>query len=206
MIELAVQPMHITADTAVIPVIDRIDGMDQHAVDPCAQFVIRAAAAQHLDFHAVPGIGGNFRAAEPLSHRRCYIVARNLVRAQMTLDLAEADFIVGIRRGFEAHDMFMVVACLIAELLAHVDHRAHMHFIRSRWQGAYDLRGVGTALEMDGIGAAEGASIIDQGVFRRADIVIGVIKYPGNKIVPSSRLLIDCARFKAIAKETAPIR
>jgi hypothetical protein len=70
MIELAVQPARIAAHPAVVPVIDRIDGVNQGAVNPCAQFMIRTAATQHLDFHAVPGIGGDFRTAEPLAHGR----------------------------------------------------------------------------------------------------------------------------------------
>lgn len=70
--------------------------MDQLVVNPGAQLMIRAIAAQHLDFNAVPFIGGNFRAAEPLALRRSDIVTGNLVGADVAFDLAEAYFIVGI--------------------------------------------------------------------------------------------------------------
>jgi len=147
-IEFAIQPVYVAADAAVIPVIDRIDGVNQSAVHPGVQFVIGTAATQHLDFHAMPGIGRDLGTAEPLAHRGRYVVAWNFVGAQMTLDLAEAHFIVGIRGRLEGEDVFMVVARFIAKLLAHVDHGAHMHFAGPRRQLTQDLRRVCAALEM----------------------------------------------------------
>jgi hypothetical protein len=177
--------------------------MHQRAVDPGAQFVIRTAAAQHFDLDAMPGIGRDFGAAEPLTHRRRYIIAGNLVCAQMTLDLAETDFVVGIRCCLEAHDMFVIVARFVTELLAHVDHRAHMNLGGADRQRAYDLRGVGAALEVHRIGATERARVIDQRVFRHAEVVIGIIESPGDKIIPAGRLLVYRASFEVFAEETA---
>jgi hypothetical protein len=151
----------------------------------------------------MPGIGGNLRTTEPLTHGRRNIIARNLVRTQMPLDLAETDFVVGIRSSLEAHDVFMVIARFIAELLAHVDHRAHINGACSRRQLTYDLRRVGAALEMHGVGAAERTRVIHQGIVARADIIIGVVEHPTDKVIPAGRLLIDGARFKAFAEETA---
>jgi hypothetical protein len=180
--------------------------MHQRAVNPRPQLMIRTAAAQHFDLDAMPSICRDFRTAEPLTHRRCYIVAGNLVRTQMPLDLTEADFVVGIRCRLEAHDMFVIVAGFITELLAHVDHGAHMNLGRTGRQRAYELRGVGATLEMHGIGPGEGACVIHQRVFRHAEVVIGVIKSPGDKIIPAGGLLIDRASLEVFAEETAAIR
>lgn len=147
-IELAVQPVRVAADAAVVPVIDRIDGVNQSAIHPGPQFVIRTAAAQHFDFHAMPGIGRDLGAAEPLAHRGRYVVARNFVGAQMTFNLAEAYFIVGIRGRLQGEDVLVIVAGFVAQLLAHVDHGAHMHFAGSRRHSPQDLRRIRATLEV----------------------------------------------------------
>jgi hypothetical protein len=168
--------------------------------------MIRTAATQHLDFHAMPGISGNFRSAEPLAHGRRYIVAWYFIRTQMPFDLAETYFIIGVLGCLKPHDVLMVIAGFITELLAHIDHGAHMYFTGSRRQSAHDLCGVGAAFEVNGIHATEGACVIHQSIFRHADIVIGVVENPGNKVVPSGRLLVNSARFKILAEEAAARR
>lgn len=124
----------------------------------------------------------------------------------MALDLAKTYFIIGIRRSLDAHDVFMVVARFVAELLAHVNHRAHVYGIGSRRQCPHDLRGARAALEMDGIGAAVCAGVVHECILRHAAVVIGVVVNPADEIIPSGRLLIDSAGFKVIAEEAAASR
>jgi uncharacterized membrane protein len=124
----------------------------------------------------------------------------------MPFDLTETYFIIGILGCLEPHDVLMVVAGLITELLAHIDHGAHMYFTRSSRQSAHDLCGVGAAFEVNGVHATEGARVIHQCIFRHADIVIGVVENPGNKVVPTGRLLVNGARFKIFAEEAAARR
>jgi hypothetical protein len=202
-VKLAVQPVRVAADAAVVPIIDRIDGMNQRAIYPGAQFMIRTAATQHLDFHAVPGIGRYFRAAEPLAHGRRNIIARDFIGAQMTFDLAETDFVIGIRSRLQTHDMFMIVTGFITQLLAHEYHGPHMHFADARRQRTHDLRRVGTALEVHRIGTAERARVIHQREFAHAAVVIGVVINPCDEIIPSRRLLIDRTGLKTVIEEAA---
>jgi hypothetical protein len=123
----------------------------------------------------------------------------------VSLDLAKAHFVIGIGGGFQAHDMFVIVAGFVTELLAHVDHGAHMHFGHAGRQRTHDLRRAGAALEMYRIGTTERARIVHQCEFGHATVVIGIVVHPGDKIVPAGGLLIDRASFEIFAEETAAI-
>jgi hypothetical protein len=56
-VELAVQPVRVTAYTAVVPVVDRVDAVNERAVNPGMQLMIRTIAAQHFNLDAVPLVG-----------------------------------------------------------------------------------------------------------------------------------------------------
>lgn len=156
--------MRVTAHAAVVPVIGRVDGVDQLFVNPCTQLVIRAITAQHLDFNAVPFIGGDFRPTEPLAHGRRNIVTGHFVSAEVSLDLAEPNFIIGVGCSLDTHDMLVIVTRFVAEFFAHVNHGTQIDGVCFRGEEAYDLRWRGASLEVNRFGAAESASVIDQSI------------------------------------------
>lgn len=124
--------------------------MNQLFVNPGMQLMVRAITAQHLDFDTMPFIGCDLRTAEPLAHGRRNIVTGYFVSAEVSFDLTETDFIVGIGRGLDTHDVLVIVTCFVAKLLAHVNHGAQIKGVGFRREEPHDLGRCGPTLEVNG--------------------------------------------------------
>jgi hypothetical protein len=144
--EFVAQP--ICAQGAVIPVISRGNRVHQGAVYPHTQLVVSGIRIVGR-FHAIPGIGCQLRAAVPLRHFRGYVIGEALIGAQDAFDLADANFIAGIGRASDPHNMFVVIARLITQHLAEIHISAHMQALYARWQSAHNLRRVWAATEVN---------------------------------------------------------
>lgn len=196
-VELVAHP--VSWFCTIVPVIGRIDRVHQIAIYPHMQGVIRLVK-QVSRFHAVPGIGCQLGTAPPLIHFGCNIVATEFIGAENTFDLAYADFIVSVQAAFGTENMFMVIASDIAQRHTHIDVGAGVQALGTSRYGAYDLgRGCG-AFKVDGFGTAVGFAAINQGVLRTGQGV-AVVRYPADKVLPTSRLGVNSTAFKVIAEQ-----
>lgn len=174
--------------------------MNQSAVYPHAQLVVCGIRVVSR-FHAIPGIRRQLRAAVPLRHFGRDIVGVTLVGTQHTFNLSYPNFVISIGRTLDPHNMFMVIARLIAHRLAEVHIGAHVQALDPGRQCANNLRWIGAATEVHRVATIVGFGVIHQGIVARTQAVVIAVKNPADKGTPAIGRSTHSAAFKIIAKK-----